>query len=316
MRSIITAAISLALLAGACSDNDETVYTLVNTDPALDAFATTVRFASDNNDLVDLLSTRPNTLTVFAPTDTAFSALAVELTGDPNAVFKDLLTPENKPLLRSIVQYHIVDTTVRAADIPFGFPIQTVEGSIFKVDAGTPPVITDGRNRTASFVQTNIDTSNGVVHKIDRVLLPPNMTVGQTVDSFASSGELTILAQAIAIAQLVGALDVTSPITVFAPTDAAFVSLLDELHARLPELLASPQFLADVLTYHVVPDELLAAQLPIDTPIETLQSGTITIDQNLVITDARGRTANIVQTDVFATNGVIHVIDRVLLPAP
>ena len=316
MRSISVSFISLALMLAACSDNDETVWTAAESDPQLTTFVAAVEFASVDNDLVNLLDDEQATLTVFAPTNEAFDSLARELTGNPDAVGADLLTPDNVDLLRGVLQYHILDTVVLAEDIPFGMPITMTAGGVIKIDSGTPPVITDGRNRTANIVTTDILTENGVIHTIDRVLLPANMTIAQTVQAFSSSGEFTILAQAVVAADLVGALDSSQMLTVFAPTDAAFEALLSELGTSLPKLLADPELLTSVLTYHVVPGVLFAAELPIDTPIQTLEGASFTVDNGLVITDARGRRSQIVKTDVLASNGVIHVIDQVLLPPP
>jgi uncharacterized surface protein with fasciclin (FAS1) repeats len=315
MRSIATALLSIALLVSACTNNNnDTVYRVAKNDPSLSTFVNAVLFASNDNDLAILLDNPSETLTVFAPTNDAFDALAVDLTGNPNAIGTDLLIAANKDFLRSVLQYHMLGTTVTSPEIPFGLPLVTLEGSVFKIDNGTPPVITDGRNRTSRFVAGDFQTGNGVVHKIDRVLLPPNMTITATIQSAASAGQFTIFAQAIAAAQLVGLLDGSAALTVFAPTDQAFVSFLAESGTTLPQLFENPQLLVDILNYHFVSGDLFAAALPIATPITTLQSGRIVIDQNLVITDARGRTAHIVRTDILTSNGVIHVIDRVLLP--
>jgi hypothetical protein len=99
-----------------------------------------------------------------------------------------------------------------------------------------------------------------------------------------------------------------------APEGAAFTALLAELNVTKAQLLADTALLTRVLTYHVVPSRVLAAQVPVDTAITTVESGTFTVDGDLRITDERGRAAGIVGTDVFATNGVIHAIDRVILP--
>jgi uncharacterized surface protein with fasciclin (FAS1) repeats len=316
MRQISIALITSALLVSACSDHDDSVYEQAKDDPSLSTFVAAVQFASTNNDLVNLLTTKPSTLTVFAPINQGFDALAVEITGNPSAVGTDLLIPSNQALLHDVLLYHIVQMTIRAADFPFGLPIQSVEGNVFKIDSGSPAVITDGRNRTTNIIATDVNAENGVLHKIDHVLLPPNLTIGQTVQGVSSaSGDFTIVLAAVNAAQLAGVLQNSTAITVFVPTDAAFESLIAELGSSLPTLLASPQFLVQVLSYHVIAGEVFKAALPIGTPITTLQAGAFTIDQSLVITDARGRTAHIIKTDVLATNGVFHVIDRVLLPA-
>jgi uncharacterized surface protein with fasciclin (FAS1) repeats len=112
----------------------------------------------------------------------------------------------------------------------------------------------------------------------------------------------------------------TAPVTVFAPTNDAFANLLTELGVTQQALLANQNLLTTVLTYHVVNGQVLRAQVPLNTPITTLETGTITVaagaNNSLVITDELNRTSNIVLTDVRASNGVIHVIDRVLRPAP
>jgi len=330
MRLMSTALLSIALVLCSCGDDDDdhdhgrdggptnppaSVFATAQADPTLSSFVAAVQFASDNGDLVNLLS-GPGTLTVFAPTNAAFDALAVELTGNPSAVGADLLTPTNQPLLRSVIQYHVLTKVVPSAAFPYGMPIQTAQGDVIKIDRGTPPVITDGQNRTAKIVRTDVRASNGVIHVIDRVLLPANKTVVQTLQALATAKppEFTVLVQAISAADVTGVLGGKDPVTVFAPTDAAFQALCGELGVTLPQLLANQQLLTDVLRYHVVPGRVFAAEFPLGTPIATALGATITIDNGLHITDARGRTAHIVRTDVLASNGVIHVIDRVLLP--
>ncbi|MEZ4403573.1 MAG: fasciclin domain-containing protein [Kofleriaceae bacterium] len=284
--------------------------------PSLSTLVAAVQFASDNNDLVDLLS-NPGTLTVFAPTNAAFDALAVELTGSAGATGADLLTAANKPLLRSVLQYHVLTSEVGSSAIPFGLPITSAEGSIFKIDAGTPPVITDGRNRTASITAVDIEASNGVVHLIDKVILPADKNVVETAQAAAagSPAEFTILVEAVVAADLATTLSGAGPFTVFAPTDAAFAALLTELGVTKAQLLANTALLTQVLTYHVVPGLVLKAAVPVGADIATVETGTFTVGSDLRITDERGRTAQIVGTDTLAKNGVIHVIDKVILPA-
>lgn len=322
----LTMLLAAATLFGACGDDDDdfipddtdeqSIWDTTEDTSFLSTFEDAVQFASDDDDLVDLLDD-PGTLTVFAPTNDAFDALAVELTGRPDAEGADLLIPENKALLRQVILYHVLTTEVPSAAIPLGRPIATAEGAVFKIDEGTPLVITDGRNRVSQIVTPDIEATNGVIHVIDRVLLPPNLNVVETARSLATAAppELTIFVEAIAATELTRTLSGPGPFTVFAPTDAAFAALLDELDMTKQELLADTALLTDVLSYHVVPDLMFEVEIPIGTPIRTLTSGdTLTIDAGLVITDARGRTSNIVRTDILASNGVIHIIDRVLLP--
>lgn len=116
-------------------------------------------------------------------------------------------------------------------------------------------------------------------------------------------------------AGLVDPLKSSGPFTVFAPTNAAFAALLAELGVTKQALLANTALFTAVLTYHVVPGRVLKADVPINTPIRTVQGQTFSIDATLKITDQRSRMANIVATDVFTSNGVIHVIDKMILPA-
>ena len=317
---------SLALAAGCGDDNDvsspdapsgpASIAAIAQSTPSLSTLVAAVQFASDNDDLVSLIS-QPGTLTVFAPSNDAFDALAVELTGSPSAKGADLLTAENKPLLRTVLKYHVLTSTVNAADIPFGKAITTAEGSVFKVDSGSPPTITDGRNRKAKITMTDITASNGVVHVIDKVILPANKNIVETAQALAAAqpGEFKILVEAVVAADLATTLSGPGPFTVFAPTDAAFASLLAELNVSKSQLLANKPLLVQVLTYHVVAGRVLKADVPVGAPITTVETGTFTVDASLKITDGRGRKASIAATDVFATNGVIHVIDKVILPA-
>ncbi|MBL0220317.1 MAG: fasciclin domain-containing protein [Myxococcales bacterium] len=324
MRLTSASLLALATLAAGCGDDDDPAVTqpgsIVETaqaTPSLSTLVAAVQFASDNDDLVNLLA-NPGTLTVFAPTNEAFDALAVELTGTPGATGAALLTAANKPLLRSVLQYHVLTSTVNAAGIPFGKPITSAEGSVFKIDSGSPPTITDGRNRLAKITATDIEASNGVVHLIDKVILPADKNVVQTAQALAAANpsEFGILVEAVVAADLATTLSGAGPFTVFAPTDAAFAALLTELNVTKAELLANKPLLTKVLTYHVVAGRVFKADVPVGAPIATVQTGTFSVSPALDITDARSRTAKIVGTDVLTSNGVIHVINKVLLPAP
>ena len=130
--------------------------------------------------------------------------------------------------------------------------------------------------------------------------------------------KLTILAEAVVAADLASTLSGPGPYTVFAPTDEAFAALLTELGLTKAQLLADKALLTSVLTYHVVPANVPKSAVPLGKAITTVQGGIFKVDavgSGLVVTDGRNRTANIIATDIAATNGVIHGIDKVLLPA-
>ena len=105
-------------------------------------------------------------------------------------------------------------------------------------------------------------------------------------------------------------------LTVFAPTNAAFAALLTELNVTKPALLANTALLTKVLTFHVVSGLVLKAQVPVGTPVSTVEKVTFSVSAALAITDKCGRVANITATDALTSNGVIRVIDKVILPAP
>lgn len=295
---------STGLLA-ACGGSDDAPSTLGVAQSAPE-FSTLVA-AVDAAGLSDTLN-GPGPVTVFAPTNAAFAALLAELGISQQALLAD------KPLLAAVLGYHVLPAKLERAQVAPGQPITTVQGGIFKIDAvGGALVVTDGRNRTARITATDLQARNGVVHVVDRVLLPADKTVLQTAQSLSGFG---ILVDAVQAAGLSGALSGPGPFTVFAPTDAAFAALLVELGISREALLADRALLTRVLGYHVLPARVLKAQVPVGSPITTLQGETFSVDATLSITDQRGRRASITGTDVLASNGVIHVVDRVILPRP
>jgi uncharacterized surface protein with fasciclin (FAS1) repeats len=255
--------------------------------------------------LVDALSAA-GPLTVFAPTNDAFAALLDEL-----GVSKDDLLASTE-LLTAVLTYHVVPGRVLASGVPAEQAVTTLEGSIFKPTAVRDGLaIADGRNRVSNIVATDVLTSNGVIHVIDKVLLPADKNIVATAQSLP---DFSILVEAVVAAGLVDALSAEGPFTVFAPTNDAFAALLTELGVSKADLLANTDLLTAVLTYHVVPGRVLASGVPIGADVTTLQGATFSVDADLVITDGRERMANIAATDVLTSNGVIHVIDRVILP--
>jgi len=253
--------------------------------------------------LAPTLST--GSLTVFAPTNAAFAALLAEL-----GLSKEALLA-NKPLLTAVLTYHVLGSRVVRADVPLGKAITPVSGGFFKIESANGLKITDGRNRVTTITSTDIQASNGVVHLVDRVLLPADKDIVATAMAVP---DFSILVEAVAAAGLVATLQGPGPFTVFAPTNAAFAALLAELGLAKEALLANTALLTRVLTYHVVPARVLKAEVPVNTAIATVQGQSFTVNPSLVITDQSLRTSRITGTDVFASNGVVHTVDRVLLP--
>jgi len=258
-------------------------------------------------DLAGTLSA-PGPYTVFAPTNAAFAALLTEL-----GVTKAQLLAD-KPLLTAVLQYHVLGAKVAKAQIPLGKAITPLAGGFFKIDlSGADVIITDGRNRTSKIIATDIAASNALVHVVDKVILPANKNIVQTAQALP---DFSILVEAVVAADLAATLSGPGPFTVFAPTNAAFAALLTELGVSKAALLANKPLLTAVLTYHVLGARVLKADVVPGAQPNTVQGENFSISAALAITDKRARTSNIVATDVLTSNGVIHVIDRVILPAP
>ena len=300
-RHLLLAVASATALAACGGDSDPNLIEALEIDADLTLLLEAVRTAG----LAGTLS-GSGPFTLFAPTNAAFTAALTELGLSKAQLFGDTA------LLTAVLTYHVLGAEVRAADVPAEQAVTTLQGGIFKPTAVAGGLaIVDGRNRVANIVRTNIGCSNGVIHKLDRVLLPADKNIVQTAQALP---DFSILVDAVVAAGLVDALSATGPLTVFAPTNAAFAALLDELDTTAEALLADTELLTAVLTYHVVPGRVLKSGVPVGAPITTLQGAAFSVDAQLAITDGRMRMANIVATDVLTSNGVIHVIDRVILP--
>lgn len=247
--------------------------------------------------------------TVFAPTDEAFAAL-------PDGTLDELLKPENKDRLIAILTYHVVAGKVMAAEVVNLKSATTVQGSDVAITVEGDTVKVNEANVSA----TDIECANGVIHVIDAVILPseptqdttgPAQEVKDIVDTAVAAEGFNTLVAAVKAAELVETLKGDGPFTVFAPTDAAFANLpagtLDEL--LKPE---SKDKLISILTYHVVPGKVLAADVVNLQSAKTVQGGeiTITVEGDTV----KVNEANVTATDIECSNGVIHVIDAVILP--
>jgi len=249
--------------------------------------------------LVDALSGE-GPFTVFAPTDDAFTALteALEVTVDELLAY---------PLLAAVLQYHVVGAEAYSTDLSDGQEIETLLGENVTVTINAEGVFIN----QAQVIVADIAADNGVVHVIDAVLLPEFPEPTTVVDIIVESEDHTLLEAAVIEAGLVDALSAEGPFTVFAPTDAAVVALTEALEITADELLALPN-LADILLYHAVGAEAFAADLSDGQLIETLQGGNVTVSitaDGVFINDAQ-----VIVADLEADNGVVHVIDAVLLP--
>lgn len=249
-------------------------------------------------------------LTVFAPTDAAFNSLAQTLGyGDAGAMVAAL--PE--AALRDILGYHVLPDTLTAAELASAS--QSTQTTLYQLDgqpttlainSGGGVTLTDAVLTEARVTAADVPANNGVIHAIDKVLVPPGVL--NIVQMAQLNPALSSLVDAVLAADLQDALSGPGTLTVFAPTNAAF--------AAAPTGLSTTQ-LATVLTYHVLGDEVRSADIPFGTPVITLANQDITIQAGtpLTISDTTAMPAAISATDIRASNGVIHLIDKVLIPA-
>ncbi len=272
----------------------EPLPTVVDIATGSDDFTTLVA-ALSAADLVGTLQ-GDGPFTVFAPTNAAFEAL-------PSGVVDDLLADVD--LLTRVLTYHVTPDLVTSTEVVGLSTAPTLNGKDIAVSVDGGSVMLDD----ATVIATDIAAVNGIVHVIDEVLLPE--IVFDIVQTAEDAGSFQTLLAALEVADLTGVLEGDGPFTVFAPTDDAFAALPE---ADLAALLADPASLADVLLYHVIADEVTSAE------VVGLTSATMANGDDVAISVAGSTVfvndASVVAVDIAARNGVIHVLDKVILPPP
>lgn len=296
MTSLLIGALTLASHAGNCQPQADK--TIVETAVAAGSFKT-LAAALGAADLVDTLNSK-GPFTVFAPTDEAFSRL-------PKGTVEDLLKPENKSKLQSILTYHVIPGQVGLSDALKAGKAATVQGESVTIGFGDGKVQING----ATLLNADLKTSNGVIHVIDSVLLPPEPK-NDIAAVAKKAGQFNTLLAAVEAAGLTSALTGKDAVTVLAPTDAAFKAL----PKGTVESLLKPKNrakLIDILTLHVVKGSVTAGTALNAGTAKSLSGGELAFGISDGTFKVNG--ATIVTTDIKADNGVIHVIDTVLLPA-
>lgn len=233
--------------------------------------------------------------TVFAPTDAAFAKVPAE-------TLKALLA--DKAALTNVLTYHVAAGALPASKATALSWADMANGQAARIRTEDGSAFIDG----AKIIKTDIHTSNGIIHVIDAVILPRKDLVGTAV----AAGQFKTLVAAVQAAGLAETLTEKGPFTVFAPTEAAFAKLPA---GTVPSLLKDKSALSAILTYHVIPGRVLAEDLPAGKrlQVKTVNGASLTIEKTRggdVLVDG----AKVVSPNVIAGNGVIHVIDRVVLP--
>jgi transforming growth factor-beta-induced protein len=284
----------------------KTIVEIAAGDPNFSTLVTAVKAAG----LMDVLNSA-GPFTVFAPTNAAFAKVPADQLA---AILND------KAKLTAILTYHVVAGKVLAADVVKmnGQKAKTVEGSEIMITVANGGVMVD----KANVVQTDIMADNGVIHMIDSVILPgTNSMAADTkmvkkntlVDVALGNPQFSTLVTALKAAGLVDVLNGPGPFTVFAPTNEAFDKLPPAL---LKSILSSPEKLKALLTYHVVAGKVPASEVVKlnGQSAATVQGGMVRIKVTPNGAVSLNSRAKVIAVDVMADNGIIHVIDRVLLP--
>ena len=254
----------------------------------------------DALELVDLdqALNEPGDYTLFAPINSAFNAMPIKL-----------YSPAWKLHLEAFLLYHLLgDSAIETSDLAVGVELTTVEGSTLEVTETDPTVVLNGN---AQITVEDTVASNGVLHIMNRLLLPPYVTtnVGQVT---AAMENLSILTGLLNDNNLMAALAVEGPITLLAPVDSSFSKV--PISVILDDM--SDEARVQVLSYHVIPQLITTKQMVNGATFTTLNGATVTI-MNVTVGDAsqlRINDASIVQANTLANNGIIHFIDTVLIP--
>ncbi len=306
-------ALSVTFLLNACKDDDDDDPKNIVELAQGDANLSTLVRALERTDLVGVLN-GTDQFTVFAPTNAAFSALFTALSTPGNTV-----TVENidAAVLKKTLLYHVVSGEVRSSAITTGYVKSaatfgsTSNALSLYVEKSSGVKINGSVNVTTA----DVDASNGVIHVVDKVITLPTV-VNQALNNPNFTSLVAALTRSDLGVDYVTTLSGAGPFTVFAPTNAAFTALLTELNVTsLNDIPAAT--LNAVLQYHVVSGaNVVAAQLTEGQEVTALSGKkfTIKLAGGAKIQDGQGRTSNIVITDVQANNGVVHAIDKVLLP--
>ena len=310
---------SLTITFSACKKQDSITPTLT---PITDLISNGSKFTLLKAALIraglDGTFSQPGTYTVFAPTDDAFKAFGYVDVAAVNAAPVDLL--------KSVLQYHVLNTRIGPTDVPLA--INTAQNTLLptgvvyisKVASGTSTTATKLSINGASVFQPEGLANNGVVYAISRVLIPPVFgNIAATIQSIPlliPTASFKLLQAAITKAGIGNSLTGTSPLTVFAPTDAAFKAVG---YDSTTIAKASVATLTNVLTYHVLNGRTYTPLIADGSSLNTLQGGTITASISTTALTVMGKgngttPSNIIGPDITATNGVVHIIDRLLLP--
>lgn len=259
--------------------------------------------------LADTLASADSTYTIFVPRDGAFNAL-----NQQNPAALDFLLGEPEGALTNVLLYHVVPGKLMSADVADRTSLTTLQGDDITVEVDEDgDVFING----ARIVAVDIPAKNGVIHVINNVLVPENVTLPKAPEVMESDletiaaileedGRFTTLLDALEATDLTNTFKSAGDYTLFAPTNEAFAALGD---VELTEAQ-----LRSILLFHVVSDPLTRDQLATDDLVPTLFGGRpIFVNRDgPMIENLSG--AGVETFNIQASNGIIHVIDQVMFP--
>lgn len=312
---------SLTLTFSACSKQDNSTPTLTSiTDLINNGSKFTLLKAALIRAGLDGTLSQPGTYTVFAPTDDAFKAFG----------YADVASVNAAPVetLKAVLQYHVLATRLASSSIPVA--VNAAQQTLIPNAVLYTSKVSSGTSTASSSTTLSVNgahvfqpeglANNGVIYAIDRILLPPLfgniVTTIQNVQIYFPTASFKLLQAAVTKAGVGGVLTGTGPLTVFAPTDAAFkaVGYDSSTIAQAPVTA-----LTSLLTYHVLNGRVYTPLITNGSSLSTLQGGTLTAGISTTALTVTGKgngttPSNITGPDITATNGVVHIIDRLLLP--
>jgi uncharacterized surface protein with fasciclin (FAS1) repeats len=310
--ALLGLAAPFAVFLAGCGDGDDAatqnIAQIATDTPEL----STLVAALTATDLVSAVSGKDK-ITVFAPTNDAFDALG-------NETLNCLLAPVGLPTLSDVLKYHVVPEEAKSTALTNNESLATLDGKQkLTVSLANDSVTIKGAN-SAKVIKADIMATNGVVHEVDAVLIPENFKApqcgsGNIAETAVATKSLSTLVAALGAANLTDTFTGDTVYTVFAPTNDAFDKLGDVVTCLLkPE---NKDALVEILTYHVVAGYDLASDITDGLKVETLEKEKLTFkldNKTVLIETTSGGSANVTMPNVYATNGVVHVIDAVLLP--
>lgn len=293
--------LSLILMLGTSCKKEETpaaqtIADIVNSN----ADFSTLKAAVEKAGIGSTLSS--GTLTVFAPDNAAFAAAGIT-----ESTLQSLTAAQ----VANILTYHVLGLRVSSAEVPASDAVGSLQGQKIFASRNANGVFVNGIKVKAADIQA----SNGIIHVIENVLIPPTQTIQQIA---AGNPNLSLLVAAVSKAGLLNAIGADGKFTVFAPTNAAFNAAGFNSAADINA--ASTSLINTVVSYHVIGTNVFASDLINGATAPTLQGGTLTIGLNppsVKITTSSNPASNIILeggVNIVATNGVVHLINRVLLP--